>query len=406
MAEQLAMDKIAEQYGTPTFVYSRAAIEAQWQAYTRAFANRKHLICYAVKANSNLAVLGILARLGSGFDIVSIGELERVLRAGGEASKTVFSGVGKQRHEMIRALEVGIKCFNVESLPELHRLNDVASELNTRAPVSLRINPDVDADTHPYIATGLNKNKFGIQHQDALAVYEVAQSLPNIDITGIDCHIGSQITSVEPFIDAIDRLLSLIDGLNSKTIELQHIDIGGGMGVRYQDETALVIDEFIGAVSKKLANRAEQILIEPGRSIVANAGVLLTRVEYLKENSKKSFAIIDAGMNDLIRPALYDAWQDVLPLKESDDAKPLYYDLVGPICETGDFLALNRQLSLAEGDLLAICSSGAYGFCMSSNYNSRPRAAEVMVDGQQHYEIRQRESIDDLSRGEQLLPDE
>lgn len=402
-AEQIPMLEVAKQYGTPCYVYSRAAIEEQWLAYDRAFAKRSHLICYSVKANSNLAVLNLLAQLGSGFDIVSIGELERVLRAGGDAGRIIFSGVGKQHHEMVRAMQVGIKCFNVESPSELIRLNEIASGFGRPAPVSLRINPDIDAETHPYIATGLNENKFGIPVQDAMDVYEQARSLPHVQVLGIDCHIGSQITSGTPHVDAVNRLMVLIDQLHSKGIEIEHIDVGGGLGIKYRDEEPLRADELVNMICETITDTAKEILIEPGRSIVGNAGVLLTKVEYLKENSGKNFAILDVAMNDLLRPALYDAWQNILPVKEHSSIDPKRYDLVGPICESADFIGLDRELALQTGNLLAVCSAGAYGFCMSSNYNSRPRAAEIMIDKDRMFEIRRRESIEDLMAGESLL---
>ena len=402
-ADQLPLDEVAKRFGTPCYVYSRAAIEAQWLAYDQAFAERSHLICYAVKANSNIAVLNILADLGSGFDIVSIGELERVLRAGGSPDKVIFSGVGKQRHEMARALEAGIKCFNVESASELTRLNGVAAEAGQVAPVSLRINPDVDADTHPYIATGLNSNKFGIQVQDAISIYEQARALPYIRVVGIDCHIGSQITGKTPHVDALKRLLIVIDKLESLGFDLEHLDVGGGLGIRYRNEEPLLAQQLVSMLCETITDTRKQIIIEPGRSIVGNAGVLLTRVEYLKENADKNFAILDAGMNDLLRPALYNAWQNILPVHEHSDQNSKRYDIVGPICESGDFLGLDRVLSLREGDLLAICSAGAYGFAMSSNYNSRPRIAEIMIDGARMVEIRRRESIADLMAGETLI---
>ena len=398
------MPEAAEKFGTPCYVYSRAAIESQWQAYDTAFAGRLHLICYSVKANSNIAILNILSRLGSGFDIVSIGELERVLRAGGDPGKIIFSGVGKQRSEMKRALEAGIKCFNVESLQELHRLNDTAGELGTRAPVSLRINPDVDAETHPYIATGLRESKFGISIQDARNVYEQAGALPHIRVTGIDCHIGSQITGNSPHVDAVKRLLVLIEQLEGSGLEIGHIDVGGGLGIRYRNEEPLVPEQLVNKICEIVRDRQKEIIVEPGRSIVGQAGVLLTKVEYLKENSGKKFAILDAAMNDLLRPALYKAWQEILPVMQNSNAASHRYDLVGPVCESGDFLGLDRELQLAPGDLLAVCAAGAYGFCMSSNYNSRPRVAEIMIDGDIMHEIRRRESIEDLMAGESLLP--
>lgn len=404
-AEQVVLADVVERFGTPCYVYSRAAIEQQWLAYDRAFSGRAHLICYAVKANANLAVLNILARLGSGFDIVSVGELERVLAAGGVASNIVFSGVGKRHAEIRRALQAGIKCFNCESIPELQRINELAGSMKVVAPVSLRINPDVDAKTHPYIATGLKENKFGIPYKDAVAAYQLAQSLRHIQIVGIDCHIGSQITSVAPYMDALERLMSLAKELTAEGIELQHINVGGGLGICYQDETPPCVAEFAKALSEVSTAGIEEILLEPGRSIVADAGLLLTRVEYLKDNTDRNFAITDAAMNDLLRPALYDAWQKIIPLQEHSDAESKRYDLVGPVCETGDFLGLDRQLSLYEGDILAVCSAGAYGFSMSSNYNARPRAPEVMVDGDKVFEIRRRESVEQLMAGEAMLPD-
>ncbi|MBD2837127.1 diaminopimelate decarboxylase [Pseudomonas sp. JM0905a] len=402
-AEGVALSDIAARFGTPTYVYSRAAIEAGYKAYADALAGHAGMVCYAVKANSNLGVLNLLARLGAGFDIVSSGELERVLAAGGDASRIVFSGVGKSRDDMRRALEAGVHCFNVESRNELERLQNVAAAMETKAPVSLRVNPDVDAGTHPYIATGLKENKFGISIDEAEAVYVQAASLPNLEVIGVDCHIGSQLTSLEPFLDALDRLLALIDRLNERGIKIRHLDLGGGLGVRYRDEQPPLPGEYIQAVRQRIDGRNLELLFEPGRSIVANAGVLLTQVEYLKHTEQKDFAVIDAAMNDLIRPALYEAWMDVVPVQPHSGAERTY-DLVGPICETGDFLARERNLVLAEGDLLAIRSAGAYGFVMSSNYNTRGRAAEVLVDGEQAFEVRRRETIEDLYAGESLLP--
>ena len=408
VAEGVLLADIADRFGTPCFVYSRAAIEQQWKKFDRVLSGNKHLICYAVKANSNLAVLDLLARLGSGFDIVSVGELERVLRAGGDAGRVVFSGVGKKAAEMQRTLEVGIKCFNVESHSELVRLNQVASDLKLKAPVSLRVNPDVDAMTHPYIATGLSDNKFGIAYEDAAAIYESAASMDNLEITGIDCHIGSQITGVQPFTDALERIKVLIRKLDKKGITLQHVDIGGGLGICYQDETPPTIEEYVENVVGIFAETDLEIILEPGRSILGNAGVLLTRVEYLKSNQGKNFAIVDGAMNDLLRPALYDAWHDILPVDEGGGRKRavMTYDVVGPVCESGDFLGRERKLAIDEGDLLAVCSAGAYGFVMSSNYNSRPRVSEVMVDKGEMFEIRKRETLDDLMHGEVLLPDD
>ncbi|ARS47140.1 diaminopimelate decarboxylase [Ectopseudomonas mendocina DLHK] len=402
-AEGVALSALAQRFGTPTYVYSRAHIEAQYRAYADALAGMPHLVCFAVKANSNLGVLNVLARLGAGFDIVSSGELERVLAAGGEPSRIVFSGVGKSRDDMRRALEVGVHCFNVESSVELERLQKVAAELGLKAPVSLRVNPDVDAGTHPYISTGLKENKFGIDIEQAEAVYARAAELPNLEVVGVDCHIGSQLTTLEPFLDALDRLLLLVDRLAARGIHIRHLDLGGGLGVQYRDEQPPLAGDYIAAVRKRLAGRDLALVFEPGRFIVANAGVLLTQVEYLKHTEHKDFAIIDAAMNDLIRPALYQAWMDVSPVQPRD-GEARHYDLVGPICETGDFLAKDRQLVLEEGDLLAVRSAGAYGFVMSSNYNTRGRAAEVLVDGEQAYEVRRRETVQELYAGESLLP--
>jgi diaminopimelate decarboxylase len=402
-AEGVALPAIAERFGTPTYVYSRAHIEAQYRAYADALAGLPHLVCFAVKANSNLGVLNLLARLGAGFDIVSRGELERVLSAGGEPGKIVFSGVGKSREDMRRALEVGVHCFNVESAEELERLQEVAASLGKRAPISLRVNPDVDAGTHPYISTGLKENKFGIDIAKAEAVYARAAELPNLEIIGVDCHIGSQLTSLSPFLDALDRLLLLIDRLAERGIRIRHLDLGGGLGVQYRDEQPPLAGEYIAAVRERLAGRDLELVFEPGRSIVANAGVLLTRVEFLKRTDHKDFAIVDAAMNDLIRPALYQAWMDIVPV-EQRSGEAARYDIVGPICETGDFLGKDRELVLREGDLLAVRSAGAYGFVMSSNYNTRGRAAEVLVDGEQVHEVRRRETLTELFAGESLLP--
>ncbi|MBD8492292.1 diaminopimelate decarboxylase [Pseudomonas syringae] len=403
-AEGVALSAIAERFGTPTYVYSRAHIEAQYRAYADALSGMPHLVCFAVKANSNLGVLNVLARLGAGFDIVSRGELERVLAAGGQPDRIVFSGVGKTREDMRRALEVGVHCFNVESTDELERLQVVAAELGVHAPVSLRVNPDVDAGTHPYISTGLKENKFGIAISDAEDVYVRASQLPNLDVVGVDCHIGSQLTTLEPFIDALDRLLDLVDRLGDCGIHLRHIDLGGGLGVRYRDEEPPLAGDYIKAVRERLEGRDLGLVFEPGRFIVANAGVLLTRVEYLKHTEHKDFAIVDAAMNDLIRPALYQAWMDVTAVRPRDGAARTY-DIVGPICETGDFLAKSRELALAEGDLLTVHSAGAYGFVMSSNYNTRGRAAEVLVDGSDAFEVRRRETLSELFAGESLLPE-
>lgn len=403
-AEGVALSAIAERFGTPTYVYSRAHIEAQYLAYADALAGVPHLVCYAVKANSNLGVLNVLARLGAGFDIVSRGELERVLAAGGSPDKIVFSGVGKTREDMRRALEVGVHCFNVESTDELERLQVVAAELGVRAPISLRVNPDVDAGTHPYISTGLKENKFGIAIADAEDVYIRAAQLPNLEVLGVDCHIGSQLTSLPPFLDALDRLLGLIDRLGECGIYLRHIDLGGGVGVRYRDEEPPLVADYIKAVRERCEGRELALVFEPGRYIVANGGVLLTQVEYLKHTEHKDFAIVDAAMNDLIRPALYQAWMDVTAVRPRDTAARAY-DIVGPICETGDFLAKERELALEEGDLLAVHSAGAYGFVMSSNYNTRGRTAEVLVDGDQAFEVRRRETVAELFAGESLLPE-
>ncbi|WP_312256781.1 diaminopimelate decarboxylase [Stutzerimonas nitrititolerans] len=402
-AESVALPALAQRFGTPTYVYSRAHIEAQYRAYADALSGMPHLVCFAVKANSNLGVLNVLARLGAGFDIVSRGELERVLAAGGQSERIVFSGVGKTRDDMRRALEVGVHCFNVESTDELERLQLVAAELGVIAPVSLRVNPDVDAGTHPYISTGLKENKFGIAIADAEAVYARADELSNLEVVGVDCHIGSQLTTLPPFLDALDRLLALIDRLAMRGIRIRHLDLGGGLGVRYRDEQPPLAGDYIKAVRQRIEGRDLALVFEPGRSIVANAGLLLTRVEYLKHTEHKDFAIVDAAMNDLIRPALYQAWMDVVPVQPRN-GEVRHYDIVGPICETGDFLAKERPLALAEGDLLAVRSAGAYGFVMSSNYNTRGRAAEVLVDGDQAFEVRRRESVQELYAGESLLP--
>lgn len=403
-AEGVALSAIAARFGTPTYVYSRAHIEAQYRAYDDALAGAPHLVCFAVKANSNLGVLNLLARLGAGFDIVSRGELERVLAAGGDPHKVVFSGVGKSREDMRRALEVGVHCFNVESEAELERLQDVAAGMGVKAPVSLRVNPDVDAGTHPYISTGLKENKFGIDIEQAEEVYAQAAAQPNLEVIGIDCHIGSQLTTLSPFLDALDRLLLLVDRLAARGIAIRHLDLGGGLGVRYRDEQPPAPGEYIAAVRQRLEGRGLALLFEPGRSLVANAGVLLTRVEYLKHTEHKDFAIVDAAMNDLIRPALYQAWMDIVPVTPHG-GEVCSYDVVGPICETGDFLAKDRELALVEGDLLAVRSAGAYGFVMSSNYNTRGRAAEVLVDGEQAHLVRRRETLEELYAGESLLPE-
>lgn len=403
-AEDVPVAEIAKRFGTPAYVYSRATLERHYRAYDDALEGRPHLVCYAVKANSNLAVLNVLARLGAGFDIVSAGELERVLRAGGEAGKVVFSGVGKQEWEMRRALEAGVRCFNVESDAELEQLNRVAGELGVRAPVSLRVNPDVDAGTHPYISTGLKENKFGIDIAEAPAVYARAASLPNLEILGVDCHIGSQLTSVDPFLDALDRVLALMDTLAAQGIHIRHLDMGGGLGVTYRDERPPEPSAYVQALAQRLQGRNLELILEPGRSIAANAGILLTRVGFLKCTAHRNFAIIDAGMNDLIRPALYSAWQDIIPVRPHTDGEDRVWDLVGPVCETGDFLGKDRRLCLSPGDLLAVRSAGAYGFVMSSNYNTRNRPPELMVDGGRVYEVRRRETLDDQLALESCLP--
>ena len=403
-AEGVELAEIAGEQGTPCYVYSRATLERHWHVFDQALSGHPHLICYAVKANSSLAVLQVLAGLGSGFDIVSAGELQRVLSAGGDPARTVFSGVGKRADEMRFALETGIRCFNVESDAELERLNAVAADSGMIAPVSLRVNPDIDAGTHPYISTGLRDNKFGIEVESALDTYRRAAELSHINVTGIDCHIGSQITEAAPFTDALERVLGLVDRLQDEGITLAHIDMGGGLGIPYAAaETPPLPDSYARALLEKLSGRSMELVLEPGRAIAGNAGVLLTRVEYLKHTAHRNFAIVDAAMNDLQRPALYGAWHEIMQLQPRFGVSQLY-DIVGPVCETGDFLGKSRLLALAESDLLAVRAAGAYGFTMSSNYNSRPRAAEVMVDGEQVHVIRARETIDDLLRGEHLLP--
>ncbi|MGD9944355.1 MAG: diaminopimelate decarboxylase [Burkholderiaceae bacterium] len=446
-AESVALADVAERFGTPTYVYSRRAIVEAFGEFRDAAAGRNVLVCYALKANSNLAVIDLLAREGAGFDIVSGGELQRVLAAGGDAGRTVFSGVGKSEADMRLALQAGVRCFNVESESELHHLDRVAAGLGLRAPVSLRVNPDVDAGTHPYISTGLRENKFGIAHEAALAAYRTAAALPALQVVGIDCHIGSQITEIAPFLAALDKVLELVDTLHDEGIVLRHLDLGGGLGIRYSDETPPSRAALLAAVFERLDRHPRgaqyELLFEFGRSIVGNAGVLLTRVEYLKENGGRHFAVVDAAMNDLMRPALYEAWHDVLPVRR-DDRAPGYgasgygtsgdaasrvgeaatrgadaasrtggdtsrrveavYDIVGPVCESGDWLARERRLALAEGELLAIGSAGAYGMAMSSNYNTRPRAAEVIVDGAQLHLVRERESIESLFALERPLP--
>ena len=403
-AEECNLSELAAEHGTPLYVYSRATIERHWHAFDKAAGDVPHLICYAVKANSNLAVLNLLARLGSGFDIVSGGELARVIAAGGDPAKVVFSGVAKTEAEMQEALRQEILCFNLESEPELERLNRVAGEVGKVARISVRVNPDIDAGTHPYISTGLKENKFGVPIERALLLYRRAAQLPNIEIVGIDCHIGSQLTELEPFLEAMDRLLALIDRLASEGIHVHHLDVGGGLGVNYSDENPPHPEQYAAALKAKLADRDLQLIFEPGRAIVANAGVLLTRVEYLKEGEDRHFAIVDAAMNDLIRPSLYGAWMNIIPADRSLERPARRYDVVGPVCETGDFLGKDRELGLAPGDLLVVRSAGAYGFAMSSNYNTRPRAAEVLVDGADAHLVRQREPLAELWRLENTLP--
>ena len=402
-AENCNIAQLAEKHGTPMYVYSRATLERHWNAFDNAVAKHPHMICYAVKANSNLAILNVLARLGSGFDIVSGGELARVIEAGGDPQKVVFSGIGKTAAEMEYALKQNIYCFNVESIPELTLLNQVAEKLQLTAPVSLRINPDVDAGTHPYISTGLKENKFGIAMEDAISTYQLAQSLPNLTIRGVDCHIGSQLTELQPFLDAMDRMLALIDELAELGINLHHFDIGGGLGVPYDDEQPPHPDHYAAAVLERLGNRDIKLIFEPGRAIAANAGVFVTQVQFLKQNQDKHFAIVDGAMNDLLRPSLYQAFHNIIEVEKSNKATQ-NYDVVGPVCETGDFLGKNRSLAIDAGDYLAVRSAGAYGFTMSSNYNTRPRAVEVLVDGDKDYVIRQREKLSQLWQGEQLLP--
>lgn len=397
--EQIPLAAIAEQFGTPCYVYSHAALASAYQEFSQALAGREHLICYAVKANPNIAILNLFARLGAGFDIVSGGELKRVLAAGGEAGKTVFSGVGKTAEEMRFALAEDILCFNLESENEMLRLNRVAGEMGKIAPISFRVNPDVDAKTHPYIATGLKESKFGVAYTDAVALYRRAQALPNLAIKGIDCHIGSQLTDAAPFQDAAERVLALVDQLQHEGIEISHIDLGGGLGIRYRDETPPAVADYVQNILAKFVNRPQKILIEPGRALVGNAGLLLTQVEYLKPGADKNFAIVDAAMNDLMRPALYDAYHEIVEIRGGAVASnkgKVSYEVVGPVCESGDFLGHDRMLDIAEGDLLAIMSAGAYGMSMSSNYNTRPRAAEVMVDKDQIHQIRQRETVEQL----------
>ncbi|MGB2427537.1 MAG: diaminopimelate decarboxylase [Alteromonas sp.] len=400
-AEGIAVQDIVAQYGTPVYIYSRKTLERHWHAFDSAVGEHPHLICYAVKANSNLGVLSVLAKLGSGFDIVSAGELARVIEAGGDPSKVVFSGVGKTPEEIEYALERAILCFNVESESELQRISDVAVRCGKVANISLRINPDVDAKTHPYISTGLKANKFGIASDRALATYELAAALPNLHVVGMDCHIGSQLTELSPFVDALKRLLGLIDQLAEKNIHIRHLDVGGGLGVRYKDEQPPLPDAYAQAMAEQMQGREDLMLIlEPGRAISGNAGILVTKVEFIKAGEEKNFAIVDAAMNDLLRPALYSAWQEIIPLNQSSNAQPTIYDVVGPVCETGDFLGKDRKLALSEGDYLAVRSAGAYGFVMASNYNSRCRPAEILVDENQAHVVREREKQKDLWKGE------
>ncbi len=405
-AEDVAVEEIINQYGSPCYIYSRATLERHWKAFDQAFADHPHLICYAVKANSNIAILNVLARLGSGFDIVSIGELQRVLAAGGEPDKIVFSGVGKREDEILAALKAGIRCFNIEVSGELDRINQLAASLGVVASVSFRVNPNVDANTHPYISTGLKENKFGIEIEQALIEYRRAAEMENIKVLGIDCHIGSQLTDTEPFLDALDKVLDLAKILQQEGISLHHLDLGGGLGICYKDEQPPLPADYVSAILQRLADKPYEIALEPGRAIAGNAGILVTKVEYLKPTEHKNFAIVDAAMNDLVRPSLYSAWQDIIPVTQNKQGEQRSWDIVGPVCETGDFLGKDRQLKLSPGDLLAIRSSGAYGFTMSSNYNSRPRAAEVMVDGDQIHLIRERESIAQLWQGEKLITDD
>ena len=405
MAENLPVKQLAEQFGTPLYVYSKATLERHWHAFNNAFGEHPHLVCFAVKSNPNIAILNVMAKLGSGFDIVSQGELERVLAAGGDAAKVVFSGVAKSRQEIARALEVNIRCFNVESEAELLRINQIAGEMGKIAPISLRVNPDVDAHTHPYISTGLKENKFGVSVEQAREVYKLAVTLPNIEIVGMDCHIGSQLTELQPFLDAVDRLIVLMKQLKQDGIHLKHLDLGGGLGVTYTDETPPHPTEYAKALWEKLGAFSElEIIVEPGRAISANAGILVTKVEYLKSNESRNFAIVDAGMNDMIRPALYQAYMNILEIDRTLAREEKMYDVVGPICETSDFLGKQRKLAIAEGDYLAQRSAGAYGASMSSNYNSRPRTAEVMVDGDKAHLIRRREALNELWQLESLLP--
>ena len=395
--EDLPVKQLAEEFGTPLYIYSRATLERHWHAFDSALGKHPHLICYAVKANSNIGILNVMAKLGSGFDIVSQGELERVLAAGGEASKVVFSGVAKSRAEIMRALEVGIRCFNVESVAELHHINQIAGEMGKVAPISLRVNPDVDAHTHPYISTGLKENKFGVSVDEAREVYKLAATLPHVKITGMDCHIGSQLTELQPFLDATDRLIRLMEQLKEDGITLKHLDLGGGLGVTYTDETPPHPSDYAAALLNKLKGYENlEIILEPGRAIAANAGILVAKVQYLKSNESRNFAITDTGMNDMIRPALYEAYMNIIEIDRTLEREKAIYDVVGPVCETSDFLGKQRELAIAEGDYIAQRSAGAYGASMSSNYNSRPRTAEVLVDGDKAHLIRRRESLSEL----------
>lgn len=406
-AEDVPVQDIVYKYGSPCYIYSRATLERHWHAFDRAFGGHRHLICYAVKANSNIALLNLLARLGSGFDIVSVGEMQRVLAAGGDPKKIVFSGVGKREDEILAALKIGIRCFNIEVSGELDRINRLAGQLGLTAPVSFRVNPDVDAKTHPYISTGLKENKFGIDREQALAEYRRAAAMPHVQVIGIDCHIGSQLTETSPFLDALERVLELVAALEEEGIALHHLDLGGGLGIRYRDEAPPEPAEYIQAVLDRLGKTPYEIMVEPGRAIIGNAGILVTQVEYLKQTPNRNFAIVDAAMNDLLRPSLYGAWQEIIPVnrctRAPHAATEQTWDIVGPVCETGDFLGKSRTLTLGQGDLLAVRSAGAYGFSMSSNYNSRPRVAEILIDKNKSYLIRARETIEKLWAGEHLI---
>jgi diaminopimelate decarboxylase len=403
-SESIPLDRIAAEMGTPCYVYSREALTAAYEEFDRPFAGRNHLICYAVKANSNLAILNLFAGLGSGFDIVSGGELQRVLKAGGDSRKVVFSGVGKRPDEMRAALDAGILCFNVESRSELETLDQVAREMNKIAPVSLRVNPDVDARTHPYISTGLKENKFGIPFEEAEFLYASSRQFANLRVTGLDCHIGSQLTELDPFAEACKKMLELLDRLEAAGLQIEHLDLGGGLGIRYSAEKPPAAEDYVNALCSQIGQRKQRILIEPGRALVGNAGLLLTRVEYLKHSPHRNFAIVDAAMNDLMRPSLYGAYHEILPVTAKNDGDVKTYEIVGPVCETGDFLGHDRKLALSEGDLLAVMSAGAYGMSMSSNYNTRPRPAEVMVNGDQFHVIRARETLEQLTAGETIPP--